>query len=317
MKVFIEDEILNKPLSTDLLLYEPHPHLVYTFNPIFADLNTIGFETPVNADLKKDDFRIFCVGGSTTGEGYPEYLEEYLKEEFPDVNIQVFNEGVPAWTSQETAINVLVRILDHNPDLIIVHHGINDVRPRSAPNFKGDYSHFRKVWSKDPLDRLQSHTLPLINVSYLYRILIRRFSEKWRHIDYYTDRKETYGKDLLDDPLEKETINPFIRNTLAIVGMGQKFGSKVLLTTVAFRKESEVAENHLRYSKYGIPEHNDAIREIAHTDNLPLVDIDAYMSGDHDYFTDLVHMDERGKKRKAKYIFEKIKNDKLLRKLPH
>jgi len=79
-------------------------------------------------------FRIVCLGGSTTytsdvkdyRDSYPYLLEKYLKAQgYNDVT--VVNAGAGSWSSWESLINFQFRVLDLDPDLIIVYHGINDI----------------------------------------------------------------------------------------------------------------------------------------------------------------------------------------------
>ncbi len=78
-------------------------------------------------------FRILCVGGSTTDEGptndetYPYLLEKYLKQVMPDFPVEVINAGLPGASS----FVHLLRFPDYlalQPDLIVIHAGINDLQ---------------------------------------------------------------------------------------------------------------------------------------------------------------------------------------------
>ncbi len=97
--------------------------------------------------------RIACLGGSTTyddGVGdddtYPLKLEQDLRAARPGRDIEVLNCGVPSYTSAESLANLSFRVLDLQPDAIVLYEGINDWRTRDYKNYDAAYFHFRKVW---------------------------------------------------------------------------------------------------------------------------------------------------------------------------
>ncbi len=100
--------------------------------------NSYGFRGPEVTVPKPDEtYRIVALGGSTTystgsrtPEGsYPFLLQQYLNENgYP--NVEVVNAGVSGYTSYETLLNFQLRVLDLDPDLIIVYHATNDARAR-------------------------------------------------------------------------------------------------------------------------------------------------------------------------------------------
>ena len=77
------------------------------------------------------------MGGSTTysydiedfKKSYPDLLEKYLQKKDFD-NIEVINAGGGGWSSWESLINLELRVLDLDPDLVIIYHGINDIHTR-------------------------------------------------------------------------------------------------------------------------------------------------------------------------------------------
>jgi len=77
-------------------------------------------------------FRILCIGGSTTEEGssnettYPSLLESCLQQHFPDRIVEVVNAGVSGITSDWHLLR-LQDYLKFDPDLVIMHLGVNDI----------------------------------------------------------------------------------------------------------------------------------------------------------------------------------------------
>lgn len=88
----------------------------------------------------KEVYRIFILGGSTVYGGFNEkwtisyYLENSLKEKYS--NIEVFNAGVVGYSSQNELIQLQTKILDLDPDMVIVFDGRNDLYYSSLFNWE-------------------------------------------------------------------------------------------------------------------------------------------------------------------------------------
>jgi hypothetical protein len=116
--------------------------------PIFFT-NGLGFRAPQPLMPKPSgEFRIFCIGGSTTEQGgpkqsYPVFVEKYLqKNGFPEVKAYVT--GMFSYSSRDSLLR-FKEYLSYAPDLIIVYHGINELlkihlKPHPETTFLG--SHF-------------------------------------------------------------------------------------------------------------------------------------------------------------------------------
>ena len=78
------------------------------------------------------EYRIACLGGSTTYTtsvedwrlSYPALLEHELHNAGLG-SVCVLNCGAAGWSSWESLINLETRVLDLDPDLIVVYHAIN------------------------------------------------------------------------------------------------------------------------------------------------------------------------------------------------
>jgi|GEM_PF-2908428 len=80
-----------------------------------------------------DKFVILAIGDSTTyGLGvnqeraYPNQLEIFLKNKYPDKDIVVLNKGIPAQTSISILRNIDSQMIKYKPDLVISLVGVND-----------------------------------------------------------------------------------------------------------------------------------------------------------------------------------------------
>jgi lysophospholipase L1-like esterase len=105
---------------------------------------------PTPVQKPADTIRIIAVGGSTTANNrpytknridYPTSLERKLEKGFEQVSFEVLNAGSDAFSSAQSLINIEFRLVEYNPDIILLMHTVNDA---SVNAFNGgatpDYS---------------------------------------------------------------------------------------------------------------------------------------------------------------------------------
>ena len=106
------------------------------FSTKITTYNNEGFRGPEFLKEKPDEtYRIFVIGGSTTfGDGsadnetWPHYLQEIFDILDLNYNVEVINAGVNSgWSGSETKL-IREKILDYDPDLLMIYDGWNDVR---------------------------------------------------------------------------------------------------------------------------------------------------------------------------------------------
>jgi hypothetical protein len=135
--------------------YTPHRYLGYFPTPNYrlGDNwhNSLGFRgDEIPRPKPAGEFRIVCIGGSTTYTGrvepveltFPVLLGKQLHERgYPQV--RVVNAGAEGWGSWESLVNLETRVLDLEPDLIVDYDGINDLHARLVwppEAYRGDNS---------------------------------------------------------------------------------------------------------------------------------------------------------------------------------
>ncbi len=98
-----------------------------------AEFNSVGFWDK-ELRLKKEEgtFRIICMGDSITfgwpverEKTYPKQLEILLNQNFSN-KIDVFNAGVPGYSSYQVLKWFKRDIVNYNPDCVILYFGVND-----------------------------------------------------------------------------------------------------------------------------------------------------------------------------------------------
>ncbi len=154
----------------------PHPYLGYALVPGWstppdapkqAAHNSLGFRGKETTWEKPPGvFRIVTTGGSSvygqseSGDAaiWSQILEERLNAAGLGRRIEVVNLGASGWTSTEMLINLGIRGLDLQPDLVIVYEAINDMRAALytlGGEVQHDNTHWRATWPVDRPSRLE------------------------------------------------------------------------------------------------------------------------------------------------------------------
>lgn len=133
------DPFLARQVCLDMsqVIYEEKGILQLKPNQHFStiNINSHGFRGPETTIEKPENvFRMFMVGGSTTfGAGstsdyttIPSILQVKLQEANPTKNIEIINAGIPFADSFREAYYIKNRILEFDPDIIIIYDGWND-----------------------------------------------------------------------------------------------------------------------------------------------------------------------------------------------
>lgn len=140
---FLQSEVfdkIEKELKKDIcrdnnaLKWNTEPlRLIPNQNYNTINVNSDGFR---GNELKTNsDYRIFVIGGSTTfGVGATSdsttiafFLQEQLNKKFPNRNIEVINAGIPQAYSFTEINLVKEKIMEYNPNMLIVYDGWNDL----------------------------------------------------------------------------------------------------------------------------------------------------------------------------------------------
>lgn len=110
-------------------------------SPDYLGHNQLGFRGPeIEINKPPGTFRILANGGSTTygagledDETWPSQLQRILHEKYGYTQVEVINTGSVGYTTWNSLASLAFRELDLQPDLLIVYHGTNDVRPLTIP----------------------------------------------------------------------------------------------------------------------------------------------------------------------------------------
>ena len=320
--------VLFTSLDSKDYAWTPHPYLAYSPTPNYrkgqTSHNSLGFRND-EFSLEKPEgvYRIVALGGSSTydvsiqdnHETFTAQLEKILREEYGYTNVQVINAGVPGYNSWEILVNLEFRVLDLDPDLVIIYENTNDVHARlvEPSAYRGDDSGRRQAW--------QAPRVALWEHSALLRIL-SRITNRSRQVsvdDFVSSptylswpfESRLYEDNL--DPAEILKENPpvyFRRNLENMIAVAEAHSVEILFSTWAYSPylHDYASEG---YYQQGFKENNEVVKEVATTGKIPLFDFAAVMPQDAQYWADGRHVNESGAIVKAR-LFAEFLNDQGL-----
>jgi lysophospholipase L1-like esterase len=233
--------------NPDVALIKPHPYLSYALTPGFdrpgLQHNALGYRGPEISPEEKPAgvLRILCVGGSSTygvsassdAAAWPARLRAFLGQTFPSQRFEVINAGVPGYSTFENAIDLAIRGVSLNPDIVIVYQGFNDIRAATWPGVKPDNTHFRKSWN---LEKPLSTTLLELSETFL---LARWFLTDYRYEEIALSRYVVVpenGDELVGSARHLNAVASasFVRNMRNMIAVARAGKARVLLAVEAY-----------------------------------------------------------------------------------
>lgn len=306
------------------VLYSSHPYLSYYLTPDYRDSltshNSLGYRGKEIESVKAAGiYRIALLGGSTTydtsikdnDKTFAAQLEKILRDKYGYARLEVINAGVGAYTSWESLVNLEFRVLDLDPDLVVVYHAMNDVKTRLvAPSaYRSDNSGYRKNW-EDPGIRLWEYSCFLRILSRMARIT------RQVNANDFTRVPASIWVHNCADPMGHLRDNPpkyFIRNLQNMVAVSRENRAQIMFSTFAYNKVKKTYGDKTEIYYQGVDEHNEVLRRFAADHHVALLDFAAVMPGDEKYYTDMCHLNESGCLEKAE-IFAAYIEDNFLNK---
>lgn len=314
----------------------PHPYIAYVPTPNYrsrpgakeqASHNALGFRGPETTwEKPPGTYRIACLGGSSTyGQGpstnettWPARLEHHLRAARPDRQIEVINGGCRGYSTFEIFANLAFRVLDFEPDLVIIYETINDMRCALYKQPKHDNTHWRAVWPVKAPSVLEKSYAYLTLRRYLTNYVKNQRDLGSHVIVDYDGSVDSYswpeGKDL--------GFRNFHRNLENIIALAESNGARVVLGKQALRR-SDIGgpsrEDQLRAFEYM----SEMIGSVGREHRLLVVDAQTPLegealrrrqagAGDDGIFTHEVHLTDEGSDMLARTFADAILAAQLL-----
>jgi lysophospholipase L1-like esterase len=231
------------PLNQNDKLFEPHPYLVGVNRKgveerlggfVFTH-NTKGFRGEEWEVKSNDRVRIAAIGGSTTygvgvndWETWPYYLDSLLGDK-----AEVLNLGIPGHSTVEHIIFTALQLREIDPDVVIIHAGLNDLRNGHAPQLTLDYSNFHAPSLKSSLGLCPEEQLPRIAI---LRLVVRLMQT----LHWYPDcnvAAEVMAGTVVSTPDER-ILNYYSHNLNTLVDLLHARQTKVVLVPQVLAKDA-------------------------------------------------------------------------------
>jgi len=301
-------------------------YLNYGLEPQHDEVNEQGYRGPAIALPKPPGtFRIVALGGSTTyglfldtwRHAYPGQLQQLLRQEYGHEHVEVINAGAPAYSSFESAVNMLLRISDLEPDMVVIYHGINDVGERmSDPAHYDGLNSTKGYWYErwEPLPNSVIVRYVASKLGHDFKIPFE-LTSLFRPPEGTRDCQPQHGEDgtfcLGFDMSAREVLadNPpvyFERNLRNMVLLARAMDSQVLLLTWAYSPLDFPIEGgggmvH-GYLQEGVDEQNDILRQIAQDTGTLFYDLAATFPSGQEYWVNGIHMRLQGTAEMARQL---------------
>lgn len=308
--------------------YQPHAYRNYTPVPgaealeVGESINNQGFRGhPLPIPKPPGTIRIACMGGSTTysmrattnTHTYPARLEALLNAAFAKTGprVDVLNAGVNTYESLQVLIYLQTRILDFNPDIVLIQSGINDgVLIAGSNEFSTDYRHVRG-WFGPPPPRAWEYS-PLLS------LVLRRSASAgnpyWPNdalgMEPFIWKQGAIGKptpEQVNQRAHSDRTAPHLRNIRSMLAVARGNGAIPVLLTLPYNPDEPFLAETVAVI-------NRRLRELSHSEDVLLVDLAEEMPWDATSYFDACHMHDtpQGLGRKAKIVFDFFRRNLLI-----
>lgn len=301
-------------------LFRPHPFLVVApregaeveLAGKRAAFNSAGYRSPERPLAKPPGtLRVVTAGGSTTfdtlsptdAESWPWRLEDELRRRGRPV--EVWNAGVPTWTSAESLISLALRDLDLEPDLVVFYHGINDLQPAGILPFEADYEAGHPGLARAALGIADRPPAP-----WRRSLLLARLAPQPPR------SPAAAGEELERAPAA--ALAAFARNVRSFVALAGAAGASTLLVTQPMRLRRAHREADERYLESWLPgwdgaaapgeleRFNDVLRRAPRELDAALADVSRDVDWRDDDFADPVHYTRPGADKLALFLADRV-----------
>lgn len=245
-------------------------------------------KNPTPKQKAQNTFRIITVGGSTTANervfysdktDYANELEKLLNQNSINKNYEVLNAGADAYSTAQSLINIQFRLLEFEPNLIILMHNVND---RSVNYFgkgaEGDYSnkYLEEVFLNPELQVGYSFYGFLFQSRLLAKLGLPELLASKGSINY---KNETENGERI-----------FKRNLTNIAQICKQNNVKLMLLS----QPNSLSKFYFEDEKAQIFLYDQIIKEVAEKNEVYFVDMFSEMGQEQNLFVDPVHYSLKG-----------------------
>jgi lysophospholipase L1-like esterase len=261
----------------------PVPYLNYVNNPSYQDINSLGYRgTEVKIPKPQGVFRIVVIGDSisfglslTPNKAYPAQLEQILRSDYGYKNIEVVNAAVVGYDSWSNLVNLSFRVLNLQPNLILILDNSRDVTARTgSPDC---YVGGNPINGLSPRSQVWTPTVRAPSPSAFYRYLA--FNLAWmddplRVLNSYYKNNLCQRNDggSAREHVEQNPPTYFTRNLRNMVAIAQANDVRVLLSTEAYYRQAD-PDVMKDWWKVAVDEQNQIIQSVAREFDTGMYDL--------------------------------------------
>lgn len=285
-------------------------NIIYAYYP---KLNNFSKLTIRNDDEKLD---VLILGGSTV-HPYFSKINDILKNQLArkfQIHTRIYNASGLAHSTLDS-LNKYRLLGNYRFDLVIIYHGINEVRTNNAPDhiFRNDYTHYA---FNEKVRTLQSH--PRINILSFpwalhdFVVNLKQAFLPQRYIPFHRPDENwlEFGKDI-------KSVVPFRSNLESMIQLANQRGEQVMLMSYAYYIPANYTQEaftagQLDYSprdeafpvewwgnpehvRTGIDAHNDVIQQLVDQyADVIYVHQKSLLLSSGEYFFDVCHLSQEG-----------------------
>jgi hypothetical protein len=322
--------------------YLPHHYVGYIPAPNYARgknrHNDLGFRgAPISNPKPEGEFRIVCLGGSTTydsfvedpAQSYPGLLESLLRKRGHE-SVRVINAGAEGYMTWESLITLEYRVLDLDPDMIIIYHAINDLLARIVwppEAYRGDNSgalespvglyHPPRTLERSALLRILQVRYGRPSPSALNSTHIR-FAPTFHGWAYVTQAMEgSYPRGIFetvgaDEMLRKNQPVYFERNLRNMVAIARLWHVQPVFVTFAYSDRVDDPALNSPAVTGALEEMNGLIASLGKELDVPVFDFARLFPSDPELYVGAVHNTEAGTRLKAGMFADFLETSGLL-----
>jgi len=322
-RVVVETALgIRDPELNSVARYRPHPYLNYVGNPDYVTPDgrvlhhRIGIRaTDVDLDAKPEGvFRVVAVGGSTTFGLYvpethnvwPGLVGMALEQTFGS-RIETVNAGIPNYTTFELVVQAAMWLPELDPDLVLVHTGLNDAFAVGFPGEGGpDNTAFRHSWSYRPLPGV-------VRAAMRASRLVRVVGAGWLSRSGYQIGDMTPAMQYPIPPddevrrnVEQATGEYFRRNLETLIVLIRHAGAEPVLVNMPINPSMKADGVYYEAVTEAVKRNNRIMGEVGERHGVTVVDLYSRMVTP-EIFVDAAHVETQGMMQKAQIVFDTIR----------
>ena len=266
-----------------------------------------------NEELQHNEVKIAAIGGSTTyGVGVNNYETwPHILDSITGKDTVVYNLGIPGHSTVENLITAALQLDEVNPDIILLHVGLNDLRVSNVNELKFDYSNFHAPHMIGNVGLCYMEPLPKV-ATLFYLVQLMQAIDWYPICEFHRAKVSGTGKDGIDlkalEYYEKHLdkliyLCKFHTDNIVVIPQiltVESIQNNALQWWIPYIHESKLLEVLSAYNKVNL--------HLSEKNDCHFIDEVLSNSWTVDEFSDPSHLNSKGNLRLAKMIRSGIVN---------